>query len=161
MKYRWDRLPKEVAYLYNPAFCARLLYVFVEMYQDHAQKGAPISLMFLVLPIVLNCQRDSEMSHIKTFAAWASKYPSLSATFPRLAKSYIGIGKDSIEFLIASGLCSLDQDGTVCAKANSGFRKKSQEGKEHHFWLRAKNLGRLMADAGSDALIYSYLGVRP
>lgn len=155
------RRPREVARLNNPAFCACLIYSFVKTYEKYAHGGVPVSLAFLVLPIVLDPDTQNSFSMWTSFSAWLESNPSLSIDVPRFARSYIVITKESLEFLFACGLCSLNSDGAIYSMMNRSFQRRIDANEKKPYYKAAKCLGRMFALVSNESLIYSCLGVRP
>jgi hypothetical protein len=51
---RWDYRPLEIRNLFNPAFCALVLFRALQSYEEEDSHGMPFSLSLLVLPLCLH-----------------------------------------------------------------------------------------------------------
>lgn len=50
----WNKRTREVAYLFNPAFCGRMLYSAIKVYGIKTKRAFPFPLVYLVLLLVLH-----------------------------------------------------------------------------------------------------------
>lgn len=50
----WENRPSEIRALLNPAFCGLLIYVAIAEYKKINKQDINITLLFLILPLILN-----------------------------------------------------------------------------------------------------------
>ncbi len=83
----WSERPIEIATLFNPAFCAVLLYDAVKSYESEQNQGMAYPLIFLILPFVLHKEtRDAlPSSRVRqvTLYQWAEENKLLHQNFVR------------------------------------------------------------------------------
>ena len=158
---KWNERPKEVAYLFNPAFCAQLLYVFAFSYNKQSGKNVPISLLFLTLPIVLNERDKKQITSRTSFMNWVTDNSELLSSFAKGASSYVPFSKEAIELAFNCRLFSLDNDGFIKVSNCNYMFDYSGRDEIRHYFKKAEYLGRMMAKMNSEVIIFSCLGVKP
>ena len=111
----WNQRPFIVANLFNPAFCALLLFDFINQYSKKKDNlGMPYSLMYFILPIVLHKEtRDSlPKSTNKILHPWIQENPNIRIGFSQRAREFVPFTKEALILGVSSGLFSII-DGNI------------------------------------------------
>lgn len=159
----WSMRTPEIAFLFNPAFCGRLLYVTIKTYNEQTDASFPIPLIYLVLPLVLHKETRKLIDSRTQLHLWIQKYPHLLIDFPGRTKGLVEITNESLEFLLQTKLIYVTSNGKLKLNKTS---KKISEGKfvddEISECVRkSKQIGKWFAKAGKVETIFIELGVRP
>lgn len=150
----------------NPALTSILLWQFVLSYQRNSGSGAPLSLVYIVLPIVMSRRIIASFkgTNVKTgFLTWISRNPQLMLQLPDRIDSARDLTADALRFGVAYGLFSVSADGTLVARENAlQGRPPRQHGvDERAQMLRiASHLG-LWTSALPQQMVFFSLGVTP
>lgn len=156
----WNKRPKEIAYLYNPAFCGQILYRAIQGYQNNFPY-MPYSLIFFVLPLILYNETFEDFSlKKKHLSSWFQRKPELLNDFIDRVKNFELITRESILFLAKFDLISFEKDGFVL-KSLSTKRVKLKEKELLNYFNKAEKIGTFLANAGEPSNVYMILGVKP
>lgn len=151
----WNNRSKEISFLFNPAYCGKILYFTIRKYNGVSKKGNfPFALIYLVLPILLYPQ-SIEKINIKTrFSKFVNDNPELFINFAERTKNLITITNEAVEFLMAGKVININQDATFnCVEK---IKKTKEE-----IVKKAEAIGKMFANAGTVNVIYLMLGVKP
>lgn len=160
---KWNERTKEVAYLLNPAFCGRILYVAIREYENKTNRAIPFPLIYLILPLVLHkATRDKVDSRTKLWR-WTQEHPQLLIDFSYRAKDLISITNEALELLLQSNMVHLNLNGELeYSKIEKAFSKTKYTDEEIIDCLKkSEHIARWFAAAGKTENIYVCLGVRP
>lgn len=159
----WNERTHEVAYLFNPAFCGRMLYSAISTYYTKTQRAFPFPLVYLVLPLVLHKETRENINSRKQLHLWVQQYSQLLIDFPQRTTDLISITNEAIEFLlqtkeiILTPNAELEMSPTSCSLSNT--RYVDPEIKE--CLLKCEHIARWFAATGKVENVYIELGVRP
>lgn len=159
----WAKRPPEAANLLNPAFCACLLYAFIDEYEMSSFKELEFPLLYLVLPLVLHKETRGTVNSRVRFLVWAKSHPECIASFAKRASAFVDITNEAIEFLLRSSSAFISDTGTIKVRKNVALRstKKYTDREIRDCILKSRNIARWFARSGSAETIYAILGVRP
>lgn len=160
---QWSERPSEVRNLLNPAFCARILYVFCAEYEKNAKGAIPFPLIYLVLPLVLHKRTREIISSRTSFTNWLQENGQVKIGFGRRAKELVPITNEAIELLLQSQKIYLNSDGFI--KINEAVKKLSRtrfiDSEVKECIIKAEHVARWFASTDKVEMIYINLGVRP
>lgn len=151
----WLYRSKEINYLLNPAYCGKIIYSVIKKYNDESDnKFFPFSLVYLILPIMLNSNIEEVSFPRIRFSKLITDNPELFINFQKRAKDLVAITNETIEFLLSGKALIFNEDATL--ECNNSIIKSSEK-----IIKQSEKLGKLFALAGSENIIYLMLGVRP
>ena len=160
---KWSMRTHEVAYLFNPAFCGRILYSTIKTYNEKLNKPFPFPLIYLILPLVLHKQTRINISSRTQFLVWVQKYPQLLIDFHRRTRALVPISNEAIEFLLQTGKIALTPNGELEIAPASRILSKTKytDSEVKECLTKAEHIARWFASAGKTETIYIALGVKP
>ena len=150
----------------NPALTSILLWRFALSYQNINGSGAPLSLAYIVLPIVMSRQIVDTFkgTNIRTgFLTWLMRNPELTLQLPRRVDTTRDLTGDALRFGIAYGLFTVTRDGTLRANpaAISGNIPRRHGVDECAQMLRIANHLGQWTSALPEATVYYSIGITP
>ena len=159
----WSKRSLEVAFLFNPAFCGRILYSTVKAYKEITQKSFPFPLVYLILPLVLHKETRTRINSKTQFQIWIHRYPHLLIGFPQRARDFVQITNEAIEFLIYARQILLTDTGELDILSISTIEKKKKfdDTEILECIQKAQHIAKWFASAGKIETIYIELGVKP
>lgn len=159
----WSERSHEVAFLFNPAFCGRILYSTIKAYNEELNKAFPFALVYLVLPLVLHKETRSKINSRSNFLVWVQNHSQLLIDFSRRARSLVSISNESIEFLLQTGKIVLSSNGEleIDKKSNNLSTTRFVDTEVKECLAKAVHVGKWFARTGKVETIYIILGVRP
>lgn len=151
----WNNRSKEISFLFNPAYCGKILYFTIKKYNEISRKGNfPFALIYLVLPILLYPQSIERINVRTRFSKFVNDNPELLINFAQRSKNLITITNEAIEFLMAGRAIDIDQNATFyCVEE---IKTNNDE-----IVKKAEAIGKMFANAGTVNIIYLMLGVKP
>ncbi|MEL7360523.1 MAG: three component ABC system middle component [Bacteroidota bacterium] len=158
----WDDRPPEVAYLFNPAFCALLLRHAIKDYARERGEGMPLGLAALVLPVVLHgrTRRALPASTITHLHAWLEDNPEVQIGLAQRVESIAPHTREAILFALQRQVLTVT-DGLLTAPTVRLRAYAPDLGSEAEACVRrAGFLGRWLARSGSPATILALWGLR-
>ena len=150
----------------NPALTSILLWQFAVSYQKTNGTGAPLSLAYIVLPIVMSRRIVDTFrgTNVRTgFLTWLIRNPQLTLKLPTRVETTRDLTADALRFGIAYGLFTVSRDGTLRANQNAiSFNIPRQHGiDERAQMLRiANHLGQWTSTLPEATVFYS-IGMTP
>jgi hypothetical protein len=147
----------------NPALCALVLRSFVEGYESEDSAGAPLSLVFLPLPLVLSDEIAATLESTITTTGllpWVGQYPEITVGFPEKVTRTASFSRQGLLFGIRQRALTVTGEGRVLA-ISDGLRKKptfklsTEPGRAMNI---AKRLGVWMGRVRSEGTIFVCLG---
>ena len=122
----WQDRHFELANLMNPAFCGFLILEAVRSYGKTASKGMPLTLIFLVLPIVLYKPTREIMPRSTTtmFLVWVQDHPQVRLDLVNHTTNTAPFTRESLRFLMVRHLLDVDDDGAL--RIGSGELNKTR-----------------------------------
>lgn len=159
----WDKRPREIRTLFNPAFCGLVLARGVEGFSAEAGRPMPFSLTLLILPLCLH-QRTREIlkegsrSHLTNIL---QDHPEIRVDLAQRARGLFPYAMEAFAYLTASNTIAVDDNGGITLRPDQVRRAiaGSQETKDCQIVARA--LGGKFARINDRATIYTTLGIRP
>lgn len=161
-----EKYSQEEINLYNPAFCATLLFESIREYQSISDKGMHCSLPYLVIPMCVNPQISSFLPNtISTpVAGWVANNEGVLVEFAASATSFILIVDSAINFLIEKRAIDINEAGLFLITDDKVAKKATLISKNtdlNNAYRAAGMLGRWFASASSVESVFAQLGVRP
>lgn len=150
----------------NPALTSILLWQFTTAYQKVNSAGPPLSLAYIVLPIVMSRRIVDTFkgTNVRTgFLTWLTRNPQLIVQLPTRVETTRELTADALRFGIAYGLFTVARNGSIQAHANavSGSIPRHHGIDERAQMLRiANHLGR-WTSALPEATIFYSIGITP
>lgn len=159
----WNHRAKEVAYLLNPAFCGRLLYNTIKVYNEESKRPFPFPLIYLVLPLILHRKTREVISSRTQLILWQQRYPELLIGFADRTKDMVQITNEAIEFLLQSGIITLTNFGELeISQVIRPLSKAKYTNDEIKDCInKSGHVAKWFVAAGKVETIYVSLGVRP
>jgi ABC-3C biological conflict system middle component len=162
----WRVRPREFANLYNPAFTSLALARAVRHHEDAGgQRGLPLALAFLVLPIVLHARfRDQLPRAADTdMFGWMARHANLRMLLPVHAEAMKPVSQEAIRFGLHHGATAL-RGSDLCSGPRK-FGKSSMPPVVTDDVVaclqKAAFVGRWFALAAAPTTILATWGVRP
>lgn len=159
----WNMRTHEVAFLLNPAFCGRVLYLTIKTYNDKTCRAFPFPLIYLILPLVLHKETRININSRKQLQLWIQRYPQLLINFPQRARELVPITNESVEFLLQTGKVLLTTNGELEISPASKTLSKTKfvDDEISECLKKGEHIAKWFATAGKVETIYIELGVRP
>lgn len=150
----------------NPALTSILLWQFAASYQRIKGSGPPLSLLYIVLPIVMSRRIVGTFrgTNVRTgFLTWLMRTPELTLQLPARVDSTRDLTADAVRFGIAYGLFTVSRDGSLRANANAISRGiPRQHGiDERAQMLRVANHLGLWTSILPEATVFYSIGMTP
>lgn len=160
----WSKRPKEVANLFNPAFCCTILTASIVGYRNYAKTGLPFPLAFLIFPLVLHKRtRDVLPITSKTsLAVWIDENPEVKFLYNEnvtTMKPFVG---EAILFGSKYHWISYNNglfESTLKDSQITSIASRSN-GEVHDCILKARVVGKWLANSGTPETIMGLLGVK-
>lgn len=98
----WSERNSELAALFNPAFCSLILYGGVTHHQKQDERGMPLPVAFLLLPIILSANLRSALPSTArtTFHLWLDREPHVKIRLAKRAANLAPITREGLLFLL-------------------------------------------------------------
>ncbi|MEW6670102.1 MAG: three component ABC system middle component [Thermodesulfobacteriota bacterium] len=159
----WNRRPREIRNLFNPAFCGIVLARGLEGFSETANRPMPFSLMLLVLPLCLYKRtRDQIKVAPKTyFIKILQEHPEIRVDLARRARDLFPYTMEAFAYLMSCGVIVVDESGCIALKENTVRKSISGSQDTKDCQIVARLLGRKLALINDRITIYTMLGVRP
>lgn len=163
----WDERAFEDRALFNPAFCAALIFEFVKEYERARKSGAPMPLAFCALTIALHpkTRRLLPKTTLTSLYDWIENTSEVLIEFGQKAKALSPYLKESIRFSIIHSTLQIDHQGNLrIGSEKANFTPKTLEGKTadtRECVITTRMLGRWFAKAGSTSTILSAWRITP
>lgn len=162
----WSQRSIEERNLFNPGFCAMLVWYAAQGYASERSVPLSIELSFLVLPFVLHKEtRESLPNNIGTsLPTWLADHPIVRTRLGARASTMRAFTKESLIFGGSLGLLEIAQEGV---RANASMKRrvnaalKATSDEVIDCAKRANFLGRWLEKAGGPETVMALLGVRP
>lgn len=159
----WNLRAKEVAYLLNPAFCGRILYNTIKVYNEESNRPLPLPLIYLILPLILHKQTRLQINSRTQLLVWLQRNPEMLIGFSERAKSMISITNEAIELLLQSSMVKLTNNAELAISQTlrplSKTKYSNTEVKESI--NKGEHVAKWFVQAGKTETIFVSLGVRP
>lgn len=151
----WKYRSKEITYLLNPAYCGKIIYSVIKKYNEIASnKKFPFSLSYLILPVLLYPDIIERSFRQKYLMNFIKNNPDVFVNYSKRAKDLVTITNETIEFLLSGKVLKMNTDSSLECYENISLTQDALARKSEAF-------GRILANAGSENVIYIMLGVKP
>src|SRR5260370_27416109 len=109
----WTNRVIEEANLFNPAFCATLLAKAIDEFEKKAHRSFPLSLTFLLLPVVLHRGTREALPHstITSLLSWVQNNREQLIDFAIRVQRLRGITREGLMFGIQHETLAFSVDG--------------------------------------------------
>lgn len=159
----WNRRPREIRNLFNPAFCGLVLARGVEGFTETANRPMPFSLTLLILPLCLHKRTRDQIKAARRayFTKILQEHPEIRVDLAQRARGLLPYTMEAFAYLMACGAIVVDGSGSIGVRGNT-VRKSivgSQDTKDCQ--MVAHSLGRKLALINDRVTIYTTLGIRP
>lgn len=160
---KWDERPFEVKNLFNPAFCALVLFRAMQGYEEENAEGMPFSLSLLVLPLCL--QKDSREVIAGNSRSYllktVEKNPQLLIGFADRVRDLLPFALEGFGLLMERGCFEVSHDGRL--KTVQRRIKKSITGTAESIACQrvARVVGKEFARIADRMTVYTTFGIRP
>lgn len=151
----WKYRAKEITYLLNPAYCGKIIYSSIKRYNEITQnKKFSFSLSYLILPLMLYPDITKREFRQKYLMNFIKKNPDIFVNYAKRARDLVTITNETIEFLLSGKVLKMNTDSSLeCYESFSLTQDVSAK--------KAEAFGKMLANAGSENVIYIMLGVKP
>lgn len=167
----WDNRAQEELALFNPSFCATLLWCAAEgaTHVENATNlthGPESELLYLVLPLVLHrVTRDALPRDTRTsLLTWTNSNSLLCLLLAERARVLVPFTREGLNFGGRYSLLRWDRQTVVAnssfKKKNEGYAKKSTTEVQDCI-RRASFVGKWFQRTGDASTVMAILGVRP
>lgn len=149
--------------LFNPAFCSLLLIDAIKAYSHKKNQGMPISLSYLLFPVVFNPNNRKSIGSNTKMIGWIESNQDVLISFADLCNGFIDITNNAIDYSIMSGYLSLNGD-LLCVSCKfdetklGDYLKTDSEIKECYDCARV--VGRWFSET-DQAMIYRLWRIKP
>jgi hypothetical protein len=160
----WEERPREIAALFNPAFCAVLLRETTRGYHREANQGMPYPLVLLVLPIVLHkATRENLPGTTRTrLHVWLQNNPAARINFASRVRQFIPYTREALIFGIQHRVLITDDDGAfIHGQRRLSTLNWAEDSEPEECRKQAGFVGRWFAQAGEATTIFAMWGIRP
>jgi len=159
----WNSRARDVAFLFNPAFCGRLLYTTTREYERARKASFPFPLVYLVLPLVLHEDTRKKINSRTQMLVWLQRNPELLVDFSVRAADMVFVTNEALDFILRAKIIRISEDGGLSASPESKplSEKQFAEPEVRECVVKSKHVARWFASAGTVETIYVAWGVRP
>lgn len=156
----WNERPPDVAYLFNPAFCGRLL---AHTVFEHRPESVSFTLMPLILPLVLHRKtRDILPTSVRSpFITWVEQHPEVRLGFADRVAHALPVTREALLFMTSRGWLSIEGAAVSAVRPKPPGSLARDSGEVKDCVLKARLLGRWLGHAGRPATIYAALAIAP
>lgn len=158
----WRERDPQLAALFNPAFCACIVYTAVNRFQKSDHQGLPFPLLFLILPVVLNRSvRETLPSSTRTpFHLWIARSPEIKIGFAHRVSNLVPITQEALLFLLQRQRVRSEQARIMKWKPIRGLSSLTQGTTEiAELTNSARILGGVLAKAHDAESVFIALGI--
>ncbi len=162
----WTERPHEEANLLNPAFCCLGMTAAIAGYQADANRGLPLGLAFMILPITLHkptrdlLPRDRRTS----LPMWIQVNASARVLFHERLVSLKPFAREAILFGCSRAWFAMQEDASLTTdRTEAALRRSYQslEAEPKDCVIKAIFVGKWLAAAGSPATVMALWGIQP
>ena len=159
----WRTRPREIAALFNPAFCALLLRDSVSGFHKESGTPMPYALAFIVLPLTLHKRTREQFPHsIATrIPMWLQDEQSVRIGLADRVASLVPYTREAMVFALSEPLVLLEGSSFKPSRRRQQRPDWPKTSEPFSCRTAATFLGRWMANSGEPGTIFSLLGIRP
>lgn len=162
----WMKRPTEIANLLNPAFCSLLLKEGCSGYAQGAGMGLPLSLCFILLPLVLHkpTRQALPRSTATRLHSWIHRNQRLQIGFSRRAQELVPHTWEAVALGVNAGLLSVSTSTgylSSCRQTGRHIPDWPVDSEPANCLKASSFVGRWLARVGEESTVYAMLGVKP
>ncbi len=160
----WNDRPREIAHLFNPAFCALVIREAVLGFVEVSPSGMPYPVVFLLLPIVLHkATRQALPTTVATkMHPWIQEHQEARIGFSERCAAVAAYTREAVLFAATGALLTFSAEATLQAPRLRLRRPPWPPDSESAICRqKARFVGRWLATAGDTATVFAMWGVRP
>lgn len=151
----WEKRAPEIAYLYNPAFCGKILHCAIKGYQNK-KTSMPYPLIFFVLPLIFKPQIFEDIAYTrKSFSSWFQNKPELLNDFAERIIDFKQITKEGLLFLSKLGLVKIINGELLIIETSN----KTSENELKKYFEKSEKIGNFLALCGDTYNVFITMGV--
>lgn len=159
----WNRRPREIRTLFNPAFCGLVLAHGLGGFEETAKRPMPFSLAILLLPLCLHKRTRDQIKEARRayFTKILGEHPEIRVDLAKRTRDLMPYAMEAFAYLMSCNAIFVTDEGAI-GLADNSIKKAvtgSQETKDCQ--TVARSLGRKLAVINDRATIYTTLGIRP
>ncbi|MEN6293247.1 MAG: three component ABC system middle component [Methanobacterium sp.] len=162
---KWCMRPKDVANLYNPAFCSVVLTTSVTSYSSIKSEGMPLALSFIAFSVLLNNKLENKLprSVSTSLATWIDDNTESKLLLQEIVVPLKSFVQESILFSAFQNWLSLDKSGNLISTKTENDIKRFLdffEGDNREIIRHARFLGKWFALSGNTETVMALWGIR-
>lgn len=151
----WEKRAPEIAYLYNPAFCGKILHCAIKGYQNK-KTSMPYPLIYFVLPLIFKPQIFEDIAYTrKSFSSWFQNKPDLLNDFAERIIDFKQIKKEGLLFLAKLGLIKIINGELLIIETSN----KISEVELKKYFEKSEKIGNFLALCGDAYNVFITMGV--
>lgn len=151
----WNKRAPEIAYLYNPAFCGKILHSAIKGYQSK-KTAMPFPLIYFVLPLVFKPEIFDDIAYTrKSFSSWFQNKPELLNDFAERIIDFKQITKEGLLFLSKLDLLRIIKGELYILE----FPSKKNENELKPYFSKSEKIGNFLAQSGDVYNVFITMGV--
>lgn len=158
---KWSERPKEIAFLFNPAFCGAILFNTIKTYQAKTSNAFPFPLIYLVLPLIINKRIREKISPRNKFHVWVQNNVDLLINFGKSTRDFVQLTNEAIEFLLQTKKISINEEGKLEANEKENLKKIIINEEITDCLKKTETISKWFASQTKIEMVYIILGVRP
>ena len=156
---------KDTYAMSNPALGSVLLWQFAKSYEKGTRTGPPLSLCFVVLPIVMSRTTVKTLAGTNArtgFLTWLARHPELTLQLAARVDDTKDLTGEALRFGIVYRIFTVRDDGSLTADSAAISLSKQESGLDERVTMLrvASHLGRWMSNLPEATVFYS-LGMTP
>ena len=154
----------EIHNFVNPAFCGEILRNCIKKFEDLAKHPMPISLVYLVLPFVLNENIRNRMKYApnQSLPLWILEHDEVLLNLSENIRKLITTTNDALIFVKQQKSIKINELGEISIIEYELIKKSTRFGNEvGDCFRKAQYIGDWFASIDDDKTIFSILGVKP
>ncbi|NPU93355.1 MAG: hypothetical protein HPY82_15705 [Gammaproteobacteria bacterium] len=159
----WRSRPRDVANMFNPAFCAAIINRVAMGYQQAADQGIPYSLTFIALPLILH-PNSSQFIPVKANSrmhAWVLNTPEVIFGFEERARSIAPIVRESVAFGVQNKIIAYSKGALITPIASRDLKQWEKRDENVLLCKQSQVFGKLLSQIKDLPTVFSLFGIRP
>jgi hypothetical protein len=159
----WFQRPIEVANLFNPAFCALLLYQVVKAHETEAGRGLGYPVAFVALPTVLHKDIREQLPNTNAtkLHVWLQTHEQVRLRMAGHVQHMAQLTREGLLFALGHGALALDKQGALVLGPNKLSALDVDKGSETaHCVKKAAFVGRWFASVANPVAMLALWGIK-
>jgi hypothetical protein len=159
----WEQRPFEIRSLFNPAFCALILFRALQGYEEEDPRGMPFSLSLLILPLCLHKDsREVMTAGSRSYLLKVTeKNPQIQVGFSERATTMIPYTFEGFDLLMEKGCIYLSDDGRLHTVSDKVKKSVTGTHETKNCQRVSRYLGKEFARIADRVTVYTTFGIRP